>query len=236
MHLSIQDRPPEAEGIRVLHAALDAGVTLIDTADVYCLDERDIGHNERLIARALAGMAGRRDQVDGRHEGRGGPHRRALGERWPPRAASRRLRAVAARPRGRASRALPAARAGSQRAVRGERRRARRPPPGEGKIRWVGLSNVSVGADPGGRGDRADHHGAEPAEPVLPGGADERSACGTARSRGSGSWPTARSAAAGSTASCRTIRCSRPIGAPARRVGPRAGAGLGAGAVARRSS
>ena len=52
MHLSIQDRPPEAQATRVIHAALDAGVTLIDTADVYCLDNRDIGHNERLVAAA----------------------------------------------------------------------------------------------------------------------------------------------------------------------------------------
>ena len=58
MHLSIDGRPPEAQGIRVLHAALDAGVTLIDTADVYCLDQRDIGHNERLIAQALASWRG----------------------------------------------------------------------------------------------------------------------------------------------------------------------------------
>ncbi len=46
-------RPSEREGVRVVHAALDAGVTLIDTADVYCRDHRDIGHNERLIALAL---------------------------------------------------------------------------------------------------------------------------------------------------------------------------------------
>jgi len=45
----------------VIHAALDAGVTLIDTANVYCLDQRDLGHNERLIARALASWPGRRD-------------------------------------------------------------------------------------------------------------------------------------------------------------------------------
>ena len=51
MHLSIQDRPPEEQGIRVIQAALDAGVTFIDTADVYCLDDSEIGHNERLIAR-----------------------------------------------------------------------------------------------------------------------------------------------------------------------------------------
>jgi aryl-alcohol dehydrogenase-like predicted oxidoreductase len=53
MYLSIRDRPSEDDAVRTIHAALDAGVTLIDTADVYCLDHRDIGHNERLIARAL---------------------------------------------------------------------------------------------------------------------------------------------------------------------------------------
>jgi aryl-alcohol dehydrogenase-like predicted oxidoreductase len=63
MHLSIQERPPEDQAIRVIHAVLDAGVTLIDTADVYCLDEGDLGHNERLIARALKQWQGRQDPV-----------------------------------------------------------------------------------------------------------------------------------------------------------------------------
>ena len=63
MHLSISGRPPEGQAIRVIHAALDAGMTLIDTADVYCLDQRDIGHNERLIAKALASWPGAREQV-----------------------------------------------------------------------------------------------------------------------------------------------------------------------------
>ena len=53
MPLSIQGRPPEEQSRQVLHAAIDAGVTLIDTADVYCLDDSDIGHNERLIASVL---------------------------------------------------------------------------------------------------------------------------------------------------------------------------------------
>jgi len=53
MYLSINDRPSEDDAVRTLHAALDTGVTLLDTADVYCIDHRDIGHNERLIARAL---------------------------------------------------------------------------------------------------------------------------------------------------------------------------------------
>jgi hypothetical protein len=59
MPLSIQGRPPsEADAIRVLHAAFDAGITLIDTADVYCLDDDDVGHNERMIAKALATWEG----------------------------------------------------------------------------------------------------------------------------------------------------------------------------------
>src|SRR4051812_24320853 len=53
MPLSIQGRPDQAESRRVLNAAIDAGFTFIDTADVYCLDDSDIGHNERLIAAVL---------------------------------------------------------------------------------------------------------------------------------------------------------------------------------------
>jgi aryl-alcohol dehydrogenase-like predicted oxidoreductase len=53
MPLSIQGRPSEDAGRKVLHAAIDAGMTLIDTADVYCLDDGDLGHNERLIASVL---------------------------------------------------------------------------------------------------------------------------------------------------------------------------------------
>jgi aryl-alcohol dehydrogenase-like predicted oxidoreductase len=63
MYLSIHGRPSEGDAVRTLHAALDAGVTLIDTADVYCLDHRDIGHNERLIARALREKPGARVTV-----------------------------------------------------------------------------------------------------------------------------------------------------------------------------
>ncbi|MEO8227369.1 MAG: aldo/keto reductase [Gemmatimonadota bacterium] len=63
MHLSIEGRPPDEQGVRVMHAALDAGVTLIDTADVYCLHDGDIGHNERLVARALREWRGDRDAI-----------------------------------------------------------------------------------------------------------------------------------------------------------------------------
>ncbi|MFO0617264.1 MAG: aldo/keto reductase [Polyangiaceae bacterium] len=59
MYMSITDRPDEAQAIATIHAAIDAGVTLVDTADVYCLDHRDIGHNERLLAKALRGRSER---------------------------------------------------------------------------------------------------------------------------------------------------------------------------------
>src|SRR5262245_15444491 len=58
MRLSTEPDRDEARAIDVLHAALDAGVTFIDTADAYCHDQHDVGHNERLVARALATWSG----------------------------------------------------------------------------------------------------------------------------------------------------------------------------------
>jgi aryl-alcohol dehydrogenase-like predicted oxidoreductase len=58
MPMSLRGRPSENEAVKVIHAALDAGMDLIDTADVYCMDDGDIGHNERLIAKAIAGRKG----------------------------------------------------------------------------------------------------------------------------------------------------------------------------------
>jgi aryl-alcohol dehydrogenase-like predicted oxidoreductase len=54
MPLSTKDpRPSPTEAEAVVHAALDAGVTLIDTADAYAHDEAEFGHNETLVANAL---------------------------------------------------------------------------------------------------------------------------------------------------------------------------------------
>ena len=58
MPMSIEGRPDEQRSIATIHAALEAGVTLIDTADAYHLDASDVGHNESLIARAVAGYGG----------------------------------------------------------------------------------------------------------------------------------------------------------------------------------
>ncbi|MEU8687431.1 aldo/keto reductase [Streptomyces sp. NPDC048665] len=58
MPLSIEHRPDEQQAIATIHAALDAGVTLIDTADSYHWHAGEAGHNELLIARALARYSG----------------------------------------------------------------------------------------------------------------------------------------------------------------------------------
>jgi aryl-alcohol dehydrogenase-like predicted oxidoreductase len=58
MPMSIEGRPDEDRSIATIHAALDAGVTFIDTADAYLLNPGETGHNERLIARALASYPG----------------------------------------------------------------------------------------------------------------------------------------------------------------------------------
>ncbi|WP_329454556.1 aldo/keto reductase [Streptomyces sp. NBC_01497] len=54
MPMSIEGRPDETRSVATVHAALDAGVTFIDTADAYHLHADDVGHNESLIAKALA--------------------------------------------------------------------------------------------------------------------------------------------------------------------------------------
>lgn len=58
MPMSIEGRPEESRSVATIHAALDAGVTLIDTADAYHLYANDVGHNESLIAGALASYGG----------------------------------------------------------------------------------------------------------------------------------------------------------------------------------
>jgi aryl-alcohol dehydrogenase-like predicted oxidoreductase len=58
MPLSIEGRPDTERAVATVHAALDAGVTLIDTADAYSLTDADFGHNESLIAGAVASYGG----------------------------------------------------------------------------------------------------------------------------------------------------------------------------------
>ncbi|GAA1593533.1 aldo/keto reductase [Actinoplanes couchii] len=63
MPMSIEGRPDEGRSVRAVHAALDAGITLIDTADAYHVGAAEVGHNETLIAHALATYGGDTSRV-----------------------------------------------------------------------------------------------------------------------------------------------------------------------------
>src|SRR5918997_4491189 len=63
MRLSTEPGRDEGRAMAVLHAAFEAGVTFLDTADVYGHDHNEIGHNERLIAQALRSWDGDRSRI-----------------------------------------------------------------------------------------------------------------------------------------------------------------------------
>ncbi len=51
------DRPDLESAVGVIHHAVDCGVTLFDTADSYCIDDSEPGHNERVLGEALARLS-----------------------------------------------------------------------------------------------------------------------------------------------------------------------------------
>jgi hypothetical protein len=164
MSLSLEDRPPEAAAIEVICAALDEGIRLIDTADVYALDDGEIGHGERLIAKALREWAG--DESDVVVATKGGiehPDAPVVAKR-ASRASPRRVRAQPEALGAIPSR-LPVVGAGSERSVRRHDGRARSPPAGGQDPARRALERVLEGSRPG-RRDRADRERAEPHEPV----------------------------------------------------------------------
>jgi len=142
MPLSITGRPDESRAIAVIHASLDAGVTLIDTADVYCLDHNDIGHNERLVATALRTWGGNPSDVvvatKGGLERPGGQWTRNGRPEHLRQACERSLKAL-----GRDHIDLYQLHAPDP-AVPFEDSVAVADLVREGKVRWAGLSNVSV--------------------------------------------------------------------------------------------
>ena len=80
MSLNADQRyPDEAEAIATIHAALDAGVTLIDTADVYAPTWDRMGHNEALVGKAVRSYGGHKDGVVIATKG---GNTRSEGERW----------------------------------------------------------------------------------------------------------------------------------------------------------
>lgn len=58
MRFSTDPNRDETRALETLAAALDAGITMFDTARSYALDEHELGHNEKLLARALKTRTG----------------------------------------------------------------------------------------------------------------------------------------------------------------------------------
>jgi aryl-alcohol dehydrogenase-like predicted oxidoreductase len=75
MPLSIQNRPDERTALGVIEAFVAGGGDHIDTASSYCFDDNDLGHNERLIAKALRNL-GRADVIVATKGGLTRPHGR----------------------------------------------------------------------------------------------------------------------------------------------------------------
>jgi aryl-alcohol dehydrogenase-like predicted oxidoreductase/histidinol phosphatase-like enzyme len=92
MRLSTASDRDDDRAVAVLHAAFDTGVDFLDTADAYCLDEGEAGHNERLIARAIASWSADRSTL--RVATKGGLTR--PGGAWVPDGRARHLEAACA--------------------------------------------------------------------------------------------------------------------------------------------
>jgi len=90
MRLSTEQDRDETRAIELLHTAFDGGATFLDTADAYGLNDEDIGHNERLISRALASWSGDRSRIVVATKG---GLTRPNGE-WVPNGTARHLRAA----------------------------------------------------------------------------------------------------------------------------------------------
>jgi aryl-alcohol dehydrogenase-like predicted oxidoreductase len=61
--MSVREHNDPEQGEATIRAALDAGVTLIDTADAYSRNEEEFGHNEELIAGVLRKVGAGPDDV-----------------------------------------------------------------------------------------------------------------------------------------------------------------------------
>lgn len=136
-------RPDEATAVRVIHAALDGGATLIDSADAYCREQSEVGHNERLIAHALASWSGPRDELvlatKGGFVRPGGEWRSAGRPRQLRQACDRSLQAF-----GVERIDLYQLHGPDPEVPFGESIGALAELQREGKIRWLAISNVSV--------------------------------------------------------------------------------------------
>ncbi|HHU39836.1 MAG TPA: aldo/keto reductase [Propionibacterium sp.] len=84
--------PSPEDAVAVVHAALDAGITLIDTADIYAPSWDTMGHNESIVAEALRTWSGDASTIVVATKG---GITRAEGEQWGRDGSPEYLRAAA---------------------------------------------------------------------------------------------------------------------------------------------
>jgi HAD superfamily hydrolase (TIGR01662 family) len=63
LRLSTEGRPPTPDAVDVIRFALVQGIRLLDTADSYALDDKDLHYGERLARTAIDAWGGPRDEV-----------------------------------------------------------------------------------------------------------------------------------------------------------------------------
>src|SRR5262245_47721951 len=144
MRFSTTEPRNAAHAVAVIHAALDSGVTLLDTADSYCLDDADVGHNERLVAQALKSWQGDASAIT--VATKGGLIR--PGGRWPTDGRAKHLQdacEASLRALGGATIDLYQLHAVDPRVPIETSVRALATLQKSGRIRRIGLSNVTVG-------------------------------------------------------------------------------------------
>lgn len=61
---ALEPKSRAESAIPALHAAMDAGITFFDTADIYAPSWNTIGHNEKFVAEALSTWSGSKAQKD----------------------------------------------------------------------------------------------------------------------------------------------------------------------------
>lgn len=63
LRLGTEGRPDESKAVELIHYALDQGVRLLDTADTYCLDHKDLHYGEVLARKAVESWHGPSEEV-----------------------------------------------------------------------------------------------------------------------------------------------------------------------------
>ena len=201
MPLSIEGRPDERTARAVIEAFVAGGGNFIDTAISYCLDNDDLGHNERLIAATLAAL-GRTDVIVATKGGLTRPSGRWDVDCTPT--WLRRCCEQSARDLG-APIALYYLHAVDPNVPLAESLGELVKLRDEGKIAAIGLSNVDGPAPRRSAGTDTDRGRAEPLQRARDGATSIAASLPAAASSASPMFPIHRSAATGATAGCASI-------------------------------